>query len=141
MNEEFSNCLYYSANNLSKLLSGVADDAFSITGLAPSYAFLLMAVNNDPGLQPSQLSEILRLKPSTITRLIEKMEYQGFLERKSEGRATHVFPTDKSQDKDSDLREAWQQLKDQYSSILGDRYTEVLTEMSVKAVDQLENNK
>lgn len=137
MKEEFSDCLYYSVNNLSKVLSKMADDAFATTGLAPSYGFLLMSVNDNPGIQPSELSNTLRLKPSTITRLIEKMEYQGYLERKSEGRATHVLPTDACREIDNDLRKAWQHLKDNYAGVLGERYTEVLTEMSVKAVDQL----
>lgn len=130
--------MYYSINNLSKVLSEMADEAFKTTGLAPSYGFLLMAANDNPGIQPSDLSRILRLKPSTITRLIEKMEYQGYLERKSEGRATHVFPTEKCRKMDNDLREAWQHLKDDYTSVLGERYTEVLTEMSAKAVEQLD---
>jgi len=116
----------------------MADEVFNDVGLSPSHAFLLMKVNDEPEIQPSQLSEILRLSPSTITRLIEKMEYQGYLERVSEGRATHVRPTEKCRDKDSDLREAWETLKNRYTQILGDRYTEVLTEMSIKAIDQLE---
>ncbi|NGP75212.1 winged helix-turn-helix transcriptional regulator [Balneolaceae bacterium YR4-1] len=133
------NCLYFQTNSLSRILSGMADDVFRDVGLSPSHAFLLMTVNDEPGIQPSQLSELLRLSPSTITRLIEKMEYQGYLERASEGRATHVHPTDKCRDKDADLREAWEALKDRYTQKLGERYTEVLTEMAVKAKDQLES--
>ena len=132
--------MYYSANNLAKILSELADDAFKTTGLAPSYAFLLMAVNDNPGIQPSELSKILRLKPSTITRLIEKMEYQGYLERSSEGRATYVSPTNACLEMDNELHAAWKQLKNRYKEILGERYTEVLTEMSVKALDQLDNS-
>ena len=135
---EMDSCLYFQSNSLSRILSGMADEVFNDVGLSPSHAFLLMKVNDEPEIQPSQLSEILRLSPSTITRLIEKMEYQGYLERVSEGRATHVRPTEKCRDKDSDLREAWETLKNRYTQILGDRYTEVLTEMSIKAIDQLE---
>ncbi|HKL18609.1 MAG TPA: MarR family winged helix-turn-helix transcriptional regulator [Halalkalibaculum sp.] len=135
---ETDSCLYFQSNSLSRILSGMADEVFNDVGLSPSHAFLLMKVNDEPEIQPSQLSEILRLSPSTITRLIEKMEYQGYLERVSEGRATHVRPTEKCRDKDSDLREAWETLKNRYTQILGDRYTEVLTEMSIKAIDQLE---
>lgn len=135
---DFESCLYYSSNNLSRLLSKMADEAFKEVGLAPSYAFLLMAVNDRPGIQPSELSEILGLTPSTITRLVEKMEYQGYLERISEGRSTHVHPTDACRAKNRDIRSAWQQLQQRYTGILGERYTEVLTEMTVKASEQLE---
>lgn len=135
---ETDSCLYFQTNNLARLLSRMADEAFKEVGLSPSHAFLLMKVNDEPGIQPSTLSEVLGLTPSTITRLIEKMEYQGYLKRESEGRATHVRPTNKCIAKESDLQEAWNSLRKNYTDILGDRYTEVLTEMSVKAIDQLE---
>lgn len=138
MKQEFSECLYFSANNLSRLLSSMADEAFRSVGLAPSYAFLLMAVNDKPGIQPSELSTQLGLTPSTITRLIEKMEYRGYLERESEGRATYVNPTHKAREEEASIREAWQELRNRYSQLLGERYTEVLTEMSVKAIERLE---
>ena len=37
------------------------------------------------------------------------------------------------------LRRAWTQLQDDYTSVLGDRYTEVLTEMTYKASDQIKD--
>ncbi len=115
----------------------MADDAFRKVGLAPSYAFLLMAVNERPGIQPSELSEILGLTPSTITRLVEKMEYRGYLSRSSEGRATYIEPTESCRDMDEDIHEAWRELRNSYTEILGERYTTVLTEMSSKAINQL----
>lgn len=138
MEQEFNSCLYFTTNHLSRLLSKMADEAFKMLGLSPSYAFLLMAVHSRPGIQPSELSDILGLTPSTITRLIEKMEYQGYLERQSEGRATHVYPTQKCIDRQDELQSQWQQLQNRYTSVLGERYTEVLTEMSTKAIDRLQ---
>ncbi|HSZ25661.1 MAG TPA: helix-turn-helix domain-containing protein, partial [Cytophagaceae bacterium] len=92
----YCSCLYYSANALSRIMSKMADEEFAITGLSSSYAFLLMVVNKKPGVQPKMISEELQLTPSTITRLIEKMEQRKFLERKSIGRITEVYPTQKS---------------------------------------------
>ncbi|MBK8406230.1 MAG: MarR family transcriptional regulator [Saprospiraceae bacterium] len=65
-------------------------------GLSSSYAFLLMTVNNKPGIQPKEISEQMQLTASTITRLIEKMEQKKLLVRESTGRSTGVFPTDKA---------------------------------------------
>jgi len=131
-------CLYIQSNHLARILSRMADDAFREVGLSPSHAFLLMKVQDEPGVQPSRLSEILHLSPSTITRLIEKMENKGYLERVSRGRATSVEPTSQLKAKEKAIRQAWNSLQEQYRGVLGDRYTEVLTEMSVKAIDQLE---
>lgn len=137
MDTELQNCLYFQTNSLSRFLSGMADEAFKSVGLSSSHAFLLMKVHDEPGIQPSQLSEVLQLTPSTITRLVEKMEYQGYLERISEGRATRVEPTTKCKAKVKEIRKAWARLRDQYRDKLGDRYAEVLTEMALKATQEL----
>ena len=134
---KFSNCLYYTSNALSKKLSKMADEVFQPLGMAPSHAYLLMIVNDEPGIQPSEISRQLELTPSTVTRLIDKMEHKGFLERTSEGRATKVEPTEKTEKLHSKLEEAYQKLQDRYTEELGERYSEVLTEMAFKASEKL----
>ncbi|MDR8391528.1 MarR family transcriptional regulator [Aliifodinibius sp. S!AR15-10] len=116
----------------------MAEEAFRSLGLAPSYAYLLMTVNDQPGIQPSAISRELGLSPSTVTRLIEKMEYRGFLERVSEGRATKVMPTEECKALNPQLEKSWQNLQQRFSQELGERYKEVLTEMSYKAAEKLE---
>ncbi|MDX1670879.1 MAG: MarR family transcriptional regulator [Balneolaceae bacterium] len=134
----FNRCLYFSSNALSKILGKMAEEEFRILGLAPTYAYLLMLINDKPGMQPSEISEKLVLSPSTVTRLVEKMERQGYLERKSQGRATLVESTTKGRDMDDQIRNAWGRLQQRYREELGDRYGDVLTEMTMKAVEQLE---
>lgn len=135
---KYCNCLYYSANALSRILKKMAEEEFKVVGLSPSYAFLLMTVNAKPGIQPSEISREMQLQPSTVTRLVEKMEQQGYLERESVGRATQVKPTQQSLDLDPKIKEAWKSLKDRYSDLLGERFSEVLTEMAYKASENLE---
>ena len=79
---KYCGCLYYSSNALARMMTKMADEEFAVTGLTSSYAFLLMSVNAKPGIQPMELSEHVQLTPSTITRLIEKMEVKQLLERK-----------------------------------------------------------
>lgn len=133
----YNDCLYFTSNALARLLTRMADEEFGKLGLSPSHAFLLMSVIDKPGIQPGKLSEELQLSPSTVTRLIEKMEYRGYLERHSEGRATHVHPTGECLNLDGDLREAWVNLTGRYTDILGDRYSKVLTEMTFTATEKL----
>lgn len=134
----YSDCLYFTSNALARMLTRMADEEFKSVGLAPSHAFLLMSVNQHPGIQPGELSDLLQLSPSTVTRLVEKMEYRGYLERHSEGRATHVHPTQQCLDLDEKLRATWQSLTDRYTDVLGDRYSNVLTEMTFTATEKLE---
>ncbi len=124
---KYCQCLYYSANALARVLTKLAEEEFAITGLAPSYAFLLMTVNDKPGIQPKDISGHMQLTPSTVSRLIEKMEHRGFLERKSQGKFTRVFPTEKSKRLDAKIHVAWMNLYNRYAKVLGEERARELT--------------
>jgi len=129
--------LYYSANALARVLTKMAEEEFAITGLAPSYAFLLMAANDKPGIQPKEISEQMQLTASTVTRLIEKMEQRGFLERKSVGKFTKVYPTEKSRKVNKKIHAAWASLYQRYSDLLGEKFGKKLTTEAYQASQKL----
>ena len=137
-NSKYCGCLYYSANALSRLMTKMADEEFAMTGLSSSYAFLLMSVNDKPGIQPKEISEQMQLTPSTITRLIEKMEQKKLLERKSTGRTTEVFPTEKSKELGLKIKEAWRNLYKRYSDLIGEEEAKKLTAKIHEAVTKIE---
>jgi MarR family transcriptional regulator, organic hydroperoxide resistance regulator len=124
---EYCGCLYYSANALARIMTKMAEEEFANTGLAPSYAFILMSVNSKPGIQPKELSEHLQLMPSTVTRLVEKLEYKGLVERKYSGRNTEVYPTAKSLNLDPAIKTSWQNLYKRYSKLIGEEESKNLT--------------
>ena len=127
MKSDYCRCLYYAANALSRLMTKMAEEEFAITGLAPSYAFLLMSVNKNPGIQPTEVSNHMQLTPSTVTRLVDKMELQGLVERQSEGRTIHIYPTSKSLGLDQKIKEAWRNLYKRYTTLLGEDKARELT--------------
>ncbi|MBI5009984.1 MAG: winged helix-turn-helix transcriptional regulator [Bacteroidia bacterium] len=137
-NSIYCGCLYFSANALSRLMTKIADEEFAVIGLTSSYAFLLMTVNNKPGIQPNEISKQMQLSPSTITRLIEKMELKKLLERKTTGRTTEVYPTDKSKEMDKKIKEAWRNLYDRYSGLIGETEAKKLTANIYDALNKLE---
>jgi DNA-binding MarR family transcriptional regulator len=98
----------------------MAEEEFAPTGLAPSYAFVLMTINSQPGIQPKELSMHMQLAPSTVTRLVDKLELKGFLERKITGRSTGIYPTQTSLDLNDKIKESWQKLYARYSSLIGE---------------------
>jgi len=124
---KYCGCLYYSANALGRVMTKMAEEEFAVSGIAPSYAFLLMSVNDKPGIQPKEISEHMQLTPSTITRLIEKMESKGYVERKSIGRTTEVYPTAKSIKLDKRIKKAWMNLHKRYTGLLGEKKAQKLT--------------
>jgi len=135
---KYCSCLYYSVNALSRIMTKMADECFAVTGLTSSYAFLLMTVNGEPGIQPKEISIHMQLTPSTVTRLIEKMEHRGLLTRKSVGRTTEVYPTQASLDLNDKIKEAWAQLYYKYSEILGKEKANELSNLIHEATLKLE---
>lgn len=138
---QYCNCLYYSANALARVLTKISDEEFSVTGLSSSYAFLLMTVNSKPGIQPKEIGRQMQLTPSTITRLIEKMERKGFLERITDGRSTKVMPTKKSIDLNVNIKKAWGNLYTRYSKLLGKDFADKLTDEIYTTAIKLEESK
>ncbi|NUM76511.1 MarR family transcriptional regulator [candidate division KSB1 bacterium] len=135
---KYCHCLYYSVNALARVLTKMAEEEFAVTGLAPSYAFLLMTVNEQPGIQPTEISAHMQLTPSTVTRLIEKMEHKGLLKRQSEGKYTYVYPTEKSKKRNKKIHEAWANLYRRYSDLLGEAKGRALTDQVYAASIKLE---
>jgi len=130
-------CLYFTANLLSRLITRMAEEEFRSTGLSPSHAFLMMLVNDDPGITQKELATQLHLAPSTVTRLIESMDARGYLERLTEGRSSMVYATDKGEALRQPIAEAWHNLHMRYANILGLKEGDALTAMIDAASEKL----
>lgn len=135
---KYCTCLYHSANALSRIMTKISDEEFAVIGLGSSYAFLLMTVNEKQGITPTEISQHMQLTPSTVTRLIEKMEYRGFLKRESIGRSTEVYSTETGLALQSQLKTIWQGLYKRYSDILGKDIAEKLTSDIYTSAQKLE---
>lgn len=136
---EYCRCLYFSANALARAITKMAEEIFAPTGLHPSYAFLVMSVNKYPGISAGDLAEMMRLSPSTITRLVEKLEEKQLARRMSEGKSTLVFPTPASVALDGQVRAAWSALYKRYIAVLGEETAGQLTALAFEASRQLES--
>ena len=134
----YAACLYYSANTLARLMGKMADEAFTPAGLSASYAVLMMTVTAEPGICPRDISQHMQLSPSTVTRLIEKMEYRGLLLRKSTGKFTEVCPTEAGLEMVPVIQQAWQSLQRHYESLLGVQEARDLVCQMTAAVAKIE---
>lgn len=133
----FSACLLFSANALARATTAIGDAAFSRFGLSYSHAYLLSEVALMPGVTPSYLSQQLYLTPSTITRLIEKLEQKGLVIRRPDGKNTLVYATEAGQALAPAITEAWQQNWETFKAALGEEDALKLTELVFKAADAL----
>jgi DNA-binding MarR family transcriptional regulator len=136
----YCSCLYYSANALALNITRMAEKEFRPTGLAPSLAFVVMTVNRKPGITVGELADIMQLQPSTVTRLVDKLEDNGYLRRRNEGRCIEVFPTSEATRLNDSLKSAWQNLHRRYSTMLGEQAASQLTAAINAASSKLESD-
>lgn len=134
----FCNCLFFTANALGRAMTKHAEMAFAHTGLAPSHAFVVMAVNREPGIGAGALAEAMQLERSTITRLIDHAEQQGWVRRAAEGRTVQLYPTSQGRAADAKLRKAWRALYEDYARILGGDPARKLTDDTYSAFKKLQ---
>lgn len=134
---KFCRCIYFSSNALARKIEKLAQDSWKPVGLSPSHAYLLMLAIENPGVQPSTLVEQLQLTPSTITRLIEKLEEKKLVVRTTGGKITNVFPSPKGRQLKPQLEKCRDQFYQYYSSVLGKEDSARLVQSMNKLSDRL----
>ncbi len=133
----YSACLLFSANALSRAITAIGDEEFGRFGMCYSHAYLLCEVVGQPGISPSELSETLYLTPSTITRLVEKLEQKHYVRRESEGKKTLIYATAEGTAIQPEIAEAWGRVGKRYSHLLGETNVCELTQQVFKAAKAL----
>ncbi|MGZ3687628.1 MAG: MarR family winged helix-turn-helix transcriptional regulator [Bdellovibrionota bacterium] len=124
----YCSCLFFSANALARRMTELADSAFLKLGFPAAHAFVLMTVNRQPGITIGEIAKIHLLASSTVTRLVEKLENQGWLRREPDRRIVRVFPQAKSLSRQKELEKLWASIFDHYSSVLGRSHGNALTQ-------------
>ena len=126
-----------SSNALARKIEKLAQDSWKEVGLSPSHAYLLMLAIERPGIQPTDLVNQLLLTPSTITRLIEKLEEKKLVIREAEGKTTSVLPTQKGKQLMPQLNKCLANFYSSYSNILGKEDSARLVQSMNKITDKL----
>jgi DNA-binding MarR family transcriptional regulator len=116
----------------------MAEEEFKPTGLSPSHAFLMMIVNENPGIGQKELGQQLHLAPSTVTRFIDSLVYRGYLVRKNKGKSSAINSTNKGKQLKQPIDAAWKSLYHRYSKVLGKKESDKLTQLIDDAGRKLE---
>jgi DNA-binding MarR family transcriptional regulator len=136
--EYLHHCLYFTSNRLARAVTRMAEEEFAVAGLSPAGAFIIMLVDENPGLNQKELGGHLHLAQSTITRFIDKLESKGLITRRAEGKNSYIYPSKKGIAVRKDIERAWQRLYGRYSALLGVSDGEKLTALLDRAGDKLE---
>ena len=111
--------MYFSSGALARKIEKLAIESWKKIDLSPSHAYLLLMVLEDPGMQPGALADELQLSPSTITRLIEKLEEKKLVIRTTEGKLTNVYPTPRGKELLPQMKQCLSEFNERFGSVLG----------------------
>lgn len=135
---KFKQCFYFASGALARIVEKMAIDVWKKVDLPPSHAYVLLLVIEEPGIQPGVIASQLHLTPSTITRLIEKLESKKLVVRTSEGKITNVYPTPKAKELHPELVACVNEFSNLYYDALGQKECDQLIDSITKMADRLE---
>jgi DNA-binding MarR family transcriptional regulator len=122
------------------MIKKLADEEFRKAGWGPSYAFILMAVKEEPGIRPTQLSQTVELEPSTVTRLVDKLISKNLIRKEISGKQASLFTTDEGEKAYHEIKRAWQSFFLRYKQILGEEMASSLTNDVYLATQKLKES-
>jgi DNA-binding MarR family transcriptional regulator len=114
-------CVCGYVRKLSRIVTAVYDGALADAGLKTSQFSVLIAVANRGKARPAELTELLQMDESTLSRNVERMCARGWLRLEREGdRRSHLIEvTDKGQTLIRKCLPAWRQAQAEVSERLG----------------------
>ncbi len=134
---KYCKCMYFASGALARKVEKLAIQSWKPVDLSPSHAYLLILVNGDPGISPTALSEQLLLTPSTITRLLEKLEDKKLIVRTTTGKSTAVYGTPKAKNLQPELQACLKHFYETYAQILGVEQSAMLVKSMNLITDKL----
>ncbi|MFV0559527.1 MAG: MarR family winged helix-turn-helix transcriptional regulator [Enterococcus sp.] len=139
--QSLNDCLFFSVKKLDRLLNKMADEAFRKTGLAPTYGFILLILNEKDGLPQKDIAKMLYSAPSTIARFVEKLEFKHYVKTVNDGRLSLVYLTDEGREFVKEVDSSWEELHHAYEAILGNEMSHSLSEDINHATEKLQKKK
>ena len=135
-NSLYAYCLYFSSGALARKMERLAQKAWKPVGLSPSLAYILMLALDCRITYPSSLVKELLLSPSTITRMIRKLEARDLVRLDKYEHLNIVTPTDKAWDLQPRLWECQEVFYQQCLRLLGEDGQKLAAAMN-QATDKL----
>ena len=130
----YNNCVYFNISTLNRQITKIWQDEFSLLGLSPSHGYLLSAMAQKPMATQKELSEIMELDASTITRFIDALSAKKMIEKVSIGKGAKFALTDKGTEVSDKANQLMSSLYSNMQTTLGENEL-------TKLVDSLQQTK
>lgn len=129
-------CFYLGVNSLARQINSLAQEAFKGCPVNAAYGHILLMLDVKDELCQKNISDGMKLKTSTLTRMMSKLENQGFVFKRSEGRKVYFTVTKEGDLLKSVVKENFEKLNKTLYSLLG----EDIVKQSIDNVFVMVNN-
>jgi DNA-binding MarR family transcriptional regulator len=109
-------------------------------GLHAGQEALLLVVWAQPGLRQAALAERLSVEPPTVSRMLERLERAGLVQRKrdaNDGRLWRIHPTPRSRLLEASVRRGTEELDQLVRAALGESGSDQLRRLLLAATEAL----
>jgi DNA-binding MarR family transcriptional regulator len=137
MEEYLFDSLYFNISRLNRNISRIADEEFKKIKIPPSYGLLIMLLNEWKELTPSRISESMDIKPSTTTRFLDKLQKQGFITRRSEGKFSYISLSSEGLNKVPEIMGAFETLELKLNKLVTLKYSDRQKILSSNMADRI----
>lgn len=134
----FSNCLVFLTQALARKLGTLADEKFGRLGLSTSQGLALIRISRSDSITPGELAGEMQLDPSSITRLVDKLQRLGYVKRQSKGKSTEIRISRSGMDTAEQAKVAWNEIWQNYMAALGPECSQNLKQNLQQAIQCLE---
>ena len=134
-------CLFFTANRLSRVITKIAEDNFMKVGLTSTEALALILLSDLNKCSSSELGNLLHLKPSTVTRFIDKLILKKYCERNHVGKMSIITLTKEGINIQKEIEKCWESIYHEYSEKIGYTEGENLSNLLYNISDKLEEKK
>lgn len=126
-----SACVAFRTRRLDRVVTRIYDEALRPHGLRSTQLNLLTAITLTDGGSPAELSQLLELEKSSLSRNLAILEEREWvrLERDPSGRTQAVHITGAGRDKLEEIRPAWNAAQAVTRTTLGDALFDTLAEL------------
>ncbi len=135
-----SPCLFFNTNTLSRHLLKLAEQEFAPLKLSPAHASLLLLVYETPGISPKDLSRLLQINPSTVTRFVDALTQKKLVRRHTKGKVAFIYPTPKGIAVRGQVATAYKRMCLRYANILGPEAAGLLSHQMAQANEKIKQN-
>lgn len=132
----FNDCILYNVKNLERKLTKIAEDEFDEIGLHHTYGYILTVIGSKDYVKTKQISKELCLDSSTVTRMVKKLENEGYVQKGSKNSPVDISLTTKGKALIPDIHKAWDNYHFKCEQLLGDEQITLINTLK-SSVDKL----